>query len=234
MTIYWPDGSLLVLLAAFVVTFGVSRLITMRIRAGKGRFSDVTLGVLHVHHMVWGVGFVLLSGTVAIAFRPGWPLDVAPAIGFGAGAALVLDEFALILYLRDVYWAREGRLSLAAVTVMGIGVGMIALPLSPSQLPKHSRPVVILIVASYVLFTAVCLAKGKVLTSIVGLFIPPIVVYGGLRLARPNSPWAYVRYRRNPRKLERAEARYRRTRESRRRQFIEILTSLRARELRST
>jgi hypothetical protein len=214
------------LLLSFVLTFVLSRTITARIRAGGGRFSDVAIGALHVHHMVWGVGLVLLCGTVAFAFTPPWPIDIAPAVGFGAGAALVLDEFALILYLRDVYWAEEGRLSLAAVIVMAIAVGMIALPLAPDRLPGYSRPILVSIVSAYVLLTAVCLAKGKVLTSLVGLFVPVVVIYGGLRLARPESPWARLRYRRDPKRLLRAQARYgRRVSRERRRQRLLALIS---------
>src|SRR3954449_11760396 len=152
MSLYWPGGTLVWLLASFVVTVVVSRYVTARIRAGRGRFSDVAVGALHIHHMVWGVGLVLLCGTVAFACRPAFPYDVAPAVGFGAGAALMLDEFALILYVRDVYWAEEGRLSLAAVLVMAVAVGMVALPLA--HLPAESRPIVAGLVATYIAFTA--------------------------------------------------------------------------------
>jgi hypothetical protein len=222
MSLYWPGGTLVWLLASFVVTVVVSRYVTARIRAGRGRFSDVAVGALHIHHMVWGVGLVLLCGVIAFAFRPVWPYDVAPAIGFGAGAALMLDEFALILYLRDVYWAEEGRLSLAAVIVMAVVLGMIALPLS--HLPAQSRPILMSLVAIYVAFTAACLAKGKVLTSLTGLFLAPVVVYGALRLARPDSPWARRRY--GPEKLRRSQERYanRIVRELRRQRLLEMIS----------
>jgi hypothetical protein len=222
MTLYWPGGPLVWLLTSFVLTVVVSRFVTSRIRAGRGRFSDVAVGALHIHHMVWGVGLVLLCGTVAFAFKPVWPYDIAPAIGFGAGAALMLDEFALILYVRDVYWAEEGRLSLAAVVVMAVAVGMIAFPLA--HLPAESLPIVAPLVAVYVAFTAVCLAKGKVLTSLAGLFVAPVVLYGGLRLARPGSPWARRRY--SPEKLRRSRERYanRVVRERRRQRLLELIS----------
>src|SRR5262245_5858458 len=146
----WPDGSLVVLLGSFVVTFLLARHVTARIRAGRGRYSDLAFGDVHLHHMVWGVGLVLVCGTVAFAFRPAWPVNVVPAVGFGVGAALLLDEFALILYLRDVYWSDEGRGSIYAVISMGLVVAMIALPLKPEQLPKQNRPVVIAIAAVYI------------------------------------------------------------------------------------
>jgi len=45
---------------------------------------------------------------------------------FGVGAALTLDEFALWLHLKDVYWEQAGRRSIDAVilaaTVCGLGV----------------------------------------------------------------------------------------------------------------
>ena len=205
MNVFLPHGAVVWLLVSFVITFLVSRYITFRIRSGHTRFSDVALGALHVHHMVWGVGLVLVSGTAAIAFGPG-AFAVFAAIGFGAGAALVLDEFALILYLRDVYWAKEGRLSLASVLVVAVAMGMFALPLA--QLPEYGLPLTTAFVLCYVLFTAVTLAKGKVLTSIGGLFVPLLVLYGALRLARPDSLWARFWYARNPEKLRRARTRY--------------------------
>jgi hypothetical protein len=222
MTLYWPGGPLVWLLTSFVLTVVVSRFVTARIRAGRGHFSDLAVGALHIHHMVWGIGLVLLCGTVSFAFRPGWPLDIAPAIGFGAGAALTLDEFALILYVRDVYWAEEGRLSLAAVIVMAVAVGMVALPLA--HLPAESIPIVSALVAVYIVFTGVCLVKGKVLTSLAGLFVAPVVVYGGLRLARPGSPWARRRY--GPEKLRRAQERYaqRVVRERRRQRLLDLIS----------
>lgn len=164
VNVFFPHGSLVWLLASFVLTFLISRYITFRIRLGRGPFSDLALGAMHVHHMVWGVGLILVSGTAAFAFGPG-PFAFAPAIGFGAGAALVLDEFALILYLRDVYWAKEGRLSLAAVLVVAIALGMITLQFAPIGQPggpDYSLPSVIAFGVTYVLFTAIALAKGKV------------------------------------------------------------------------
>jgi hypothetical protein len=203
--VFLPRGPLVWLLASFVITFLVSRYITFRIRSGRGHLSDVALGGTHVHHMVWGVALVLISGTAAFAFGPGM-FAVAPAVVFGAGAALVLDEFALLLYVRDVYWAKEGRLSLSAVLVVAIAIGMITLPFG--RLPDYGLPIVAAFVLSYVPFTAIALAKGKVFTSVGGLFFPLLVLYGGLRLARPDSPWARFWYTRNPDKLRRARARY--------------------------
>jgi hypothetical protein len=113
-------------------------------------------------------------------------------------------------------------LSLAAMIVMAVAVGMVALPLA--HLPAQSIPIVAGLVAVYVAFTGVCLAKGKVLTSLAGLFVAPVVLYGGLRLARPDSPWARHRY--GPEKLRRSRERYanRVVRERRRQRLLELIS----------
>jgi len=110
---------------AFFVTFAVTRMITHLIRAGRGPFHDVVTPGGHVHHLVWGillllgVGYLWLiqAGTGAPA---GWPwASRITALLFGVAAALTLDEFALWFTLRDVYWEREGRLSIDAVLLFG-------------------------------------------------------------------------------------------------------------------
>jgi hypothetical protein len=205
----WSDSAPLILLTSFLLTFFFARHITARIRAGRGRLADLVVGPLHLHHMVWGVGLVLLWGIVAIAFRPEWPLSIAPAVGFGVGAALLLDEFALLLYLRDVYWSKEGLGSVYAVIVMVLAVGIIANQVTPSALPQHSRPIVIAMVTAYFVLMAVSLAKGKLFTCLIAIFLPPVVLISALRLARPSSPWARLWYRHNPTKMRRAQVRHR-------------------------
>jgi hypothetical protein len=99
------------LLLSFVITFGIVRIITYTIHVDRGPFHDiVTGGGLHIHHYVWGIALVLVSGFLALNVdQARWhPLLAIP---FGIGAALIVDEFALLLNLRDVYWARQGRWS---------------------------------------------------------------------------------------------------------------------------
>ncbi len=96
---------------SFTATFAAVRGITWSIRAGKGPFGNISAGGEHLHHYLWGIG--LLSGVGAIAVHGD---DVhrrhpAVALSYGAGLALIIDEFALLLDLRDVYWARQGRIS---------------------------------------------------------------------------------------------------------------------------
>ena len=110
---------------AFFVTFVVIRTITHLIRAGRGPFHDVVTKEGHVHHLVWGillllgVGYLWLLqiGTGEPTARP-WASPLT-ALLFGAASALTLDEFALWLTFRDVYWEREGRLSIDAVVLFG-------------------------------------------------------------------------------------------------------------------
>jgi len=104
---------------AFLVTFGIVRLITHAIRAGVGPFHNVSSGGFHIHHLVWGILILLVVGYVWLiekAVGSSWLASIT-AIAFGVGAALTLDEFALWLNLRDVYWEEAGRASVDAVVI---------------------------------------------------------------------------------------------------------------------
>ena len=104
---------------AFLVTFGVVRIITHAIRAGVGPFHNVTSGGLHIHHLVWGILILLVVGYVWLIERAvgsSWVASVT-AIAYGVGAALTLDEFALWLNLQDVYWESAGRQSIDAIII---------------------------------------------------------------------------------------------------------------------
>jgi hypothetical protein len=116
---------------AFVVTFGVVRFVTYAIRYHWLPFlhDNVTKSGLHIHHMVYGIFLVLIVGYIALAFpeQRGKRL-IALALVYGIGAALTLDEFAIWLNVRDVYWAKQGRESVdVAIGVAGlfalIGIG---------------------------------------------------------------------------------------------------------------
>jgi len=102
---------------AFTGTFAGVRGVTHAIRAGKGPFKNLSVGGEHLHHYMWGIG--LLAGVGAVAVRGDEKLHRHPVTGvaYGSGLALIVDEFALLLDLKDVYWAREGRVS------VDIGVG---------------------------------------------------------------------------------------------------------------
>ena len=109
---------------AFALTFAVTRGLTLAIRNNVGPFHNVSVGGTHVHHLVYGIGLLLLVGylslvefgTMSTASGIGVRLT---AVAFGIGAALTLDEFALWLNLQDVYWERQGRESIDAVLLFG-------------------------------------------------------------------------------------------------------------------
>jgi len=103
----------------FLVTFAIVRGITSLIRVGVGPFHNVTSGGLHIHHLVWGILILLLVGyvwLVELGVGSSWVASLT-ALAYGVGAALTLDEFALWLNLRDVYWERAGRQSVDAVLI---------------------------------------------------------------------------------------------------------------------
>jgi len=117
---------------AFLVTFASVRGITHLIRAGVGPLQNVTSGGLHIHHLVWGILLLLVVGYVwllEIGVGSSWVASLT-AIGFGVGAALTLDEFALWLNMRDVYWERQGRESIDAVIIFAglLSVGIWGWP----------------------------------------------------------------------------------------------------------
>jgi hypothetical protein len=106
---------------AFTGTFAGLRALTYSIRAGKGPFRNISVGGEHLHHYMWGIGLLSGVGAVAVRGEEQHRRHPAVAVSYGSGLALIVDEFALLLDLRDVYWARQGRISI------DIGVGGIAL-----------------------------------------------------------------------------------------------------------
>ena len=101
------------LLVSFTGTFGITRASTALIRKGKGCgvFRDLTIADRRVHHFVPGILLTLGSGGTSISVRRK-SVDRWLALPFGVGAALILDEAALLLELDDVYWTEKGVLSL--------------------------------------------------------------------------------------------------------------------------
>jgi len=204
---------LLLALASFVLTFVITRVIVRLIRAGKGPFGNVKAGGLHIHHVVPGVVLTVIGGFGAVGSgRYGFGAALC-AVLFGIGAGLVLDEFALILHLHDVYWTEEGRRSVEVVVVTAALVGLVLSGFSPfgvndlSEEELQDRGGVILTVAVNFLFALLALSKGKARTAIFGVIVPFVALVGATRLARPGSPWAKRFYRRRPRARARSRLR---------------------------
>jgi len=207
---------LFLLFLAFVVTFLFIRFSVRMIRAGVRWWpGNVKPGGLHVHHVVFGVVFLLIAGGGGfsrIGQTAPWA-QIFPAL-FGIGAALVLDEFALILHLKDVYWTEQGRTSVDAVFLAGAVCALLVLGVAPFGLegtrdpdqPTGSLDYVFTIVINGS-FVALTLLKGKYWTGLLGLLVPLFAIVGAIRLARPRSPWAHWRYKPGSRKDNRSRAR---------------------------
>lgn len=114
----------------FFVTVVVVRALTLAIRYDIGPFHNIDVRGRHIHHLVWGILLLLLVGYL-------WLVEIGAGIEattrwsgrltsmlFGVAAALTLDEFALWLNLRDVYWERQGRESFEALGLFG---GLLAI-----------------------------------------------------------------------------------------------------------
>ncbi|WP_053848728.1 hypothetical protein [Streptomyces sp. NRRL B-24085] len=201
---------LLLALTAFVLTFLITRVVTRLIRAGKGPFGNVSSGGVHIHHVVPGVVLTVIGGFGAVASgRHGFGAGVA-AVVFGTGAGLVLDEFALILHLDDVYWSEEGRKSVEVVVLTVALVGLVLAGFSPfgvddvTQDEAQDRGGVISSVIVNFLFAMLVLLKGKTRMAIFSVIVPLVGLIGLVRLARPGSPWARRFYARRPRARARA------------------------------
>ncbi len=111
---------------SFLLTFVGVRILVHRIVSHEGIFQWVVVRGTHIHHLVWGILILLLVGYgwLADLGRSHTPISIfigrLMAVGYGAGAALTLDEFALWLNLSpDAYWSRQGRLSIDAVILFG-------------------------------------------------------------------------------------------------------------------
>ena len=96
---------------AFTATFTTVRLVTHDIKRGTGRLRNVSVGGVHLHHYMWGILTVSTVGGVALRGEDRLRRHPVVAAAYGAGLALIVDEFALLLDLKDVYWAKEGRTS---------------------------------------------------------------------------------------------------------------------------
>ena len=172
-----------VLLAAFLITFLFIRTSARLMRSPKVTWwpgSVTTSGGLHLHHLVWGIVLLMLSGFLGFVTRPVSPWTEILAALFGVGAGLTLDEFALWIHLRDVYWADEGRSSLDAVIVAALIGGLIVLGIAPFDLHNGTSSVdtLALSVAIDILLASITIFKGKLFLGLLGVFVPPVSLVG--------------------------------------------------------
>jgi hypothetical protein len=170
--------------------------------------SVQTEGGLHVHHLVFGIVLLLAMG-FALALQPPSPWLEIVAAGFGIGAGLTLDEYALWLHLEDVYWAEEGRRSVDAVVVAAVLGGLLLMGFLPFSTDDGALPIILSMLVVLAIAT-VAVLKGKIVMGVAGVLLPVVGLIGAIRLAKPGSFWARRRYEPGSRKLARATKRYER------------------------
>jgi hypothetical protein len=187
-------------LVAFVCSFGFIRTSAHMIRAQVSWWPGnvETKGGTHIHHLVWGILLLLVTGYLGLTTDAGSPWIELFAIGFGIGMGLTMDEFALWLNLEDVYWKEQGRESIDAVVVT---TAMLVIALLGLQfwmdvyeavlilagLDRDSSWLAIPVQLAGIALAVVCFRRGRKLTGIVGLFVPLVALIGVLVPGRPRA-----------------------------------------------
>lgn len=106
----------------FTGTFLVARGITHSIKKGGGPFHDISKGGVHLHHYLWGIAMLAGVGAIAVHGEDERRRHPTVALSYGIGLGLIMDEFALLVDLEDVYWSKQGRLSVeAGVALISMG-----------------------------------------------------------------------------------------------------------------
>jgi hypothetical protein len=141
-----PHRRLLFASISFFTTFLTVRLLVASITHHIGPFGYVEMGGRHIHHLVWGILLLLITGyaEIAEAGTGDTPMSLLMgrllAMAYGIGAALTLDEFAIWLNLDpNAYWSSQGRESIDAVLLFGslLAIGTWGAPLF-RKLDHHS------------------------------------------------------------------------------------------------
>jgi hypothetical protein len=219
---FWNDQilanekqGLFLVLVGFILSFAFIRMSTRLMRSPRVPWwpgSVVSDGGVHLHHLVFGIVTMMIAGTLGLAALGDSPYTEICAFFFGVGAGLTIDEFALWVYLDDVYWAEEGRASIDATVIAAAGMMLILLGFSPFSFDTGSvEETVGSILSAALIFAlvAICFLKQRVLHGTVGFFVFPIAIYGAARIGKPSSAWARRRYgERRPGKQAKAEERF--------------------------
>jgi len=197
---------------AFLFTFGFIRTSAHMIRAQVSWWpGNVSVGGTHIHHLVWGIILLLICGYVGVAIHPGDPWRGIDAVLFGIGTGLTLDEFALWLNLKDVYWEKEGRRSIDAVVIAAAISGMFLVSLRGwIDVTTRVEDTVQAFVGSIgligVILALVNAAKEKFGMAIWSIILPVVGIPSAFRLAKPHSVWAKLFYKHG--KRHRSEERF--------------------------
>jgi lysyl-tRNA synthetase class 2 len=198
------------ILTAFILTLAGTRFYT-RMARSRG-WGSVHVGGVHVHHLVHGVVLSLIAGGLALGLEPREFWLAFLSMLFGAGAALVLDEFAMLLHLDDVYWTTEGRLSIDACLagVAFLGLALLATFPLPTDTPQQrlARALGEGLIGFNALLVVVTFLKAKLKLGLFGIVFPPLSFVGAIRLAKPRSPWARCLYPEDGWRMRRSQARF--------------------------
>jgi hypothetical protein len=207
---------LFLVLLGLLLSFGFIRLSTRLMRSPRFPWwpgSIVSDGGVHVHHLVFGIVLMILAGTISFAGFATSPIYEICAFAFGVGIGLTIDEFALWLYLDDVYWSERGRSSVDAAVLAASFLGLVLIGVRPFDVSGDDVGEVIgsVITVGITLVTVlICFAKERLWHGAIGFFVGPLAIYGACRIGKPESPWAKRFYgERNPEKQAKAEHRFR-------------------------
>ncbi len=199
---------LLFLFLAFLITFALVRLYTRMART-RG-WGSGNVGGVHMHHMVPGIILMAIGGGLGFTqFSYNEIVYSIAAILFGIGGALTLDEFAMILHLKDVYWAEEGRASVDAMLMGVAAAGLLLVTAVPTKEDSglyleigdfEIRVGLWIALAINLVLVAITFLKKKPFIGVVGIFVILISIPSAIRLAKPGSPWARLVLRPGSRK----------------------------------
>jgi hypothetical protein len=184
----------MLVLLSFLASFGFIRASAHMIRAEVSWWPGnvQTKSGTHIHHLVWGILLLIVAGYVGVALDPGSPWREIAAVVFGIGLGLTLDEFALWLYLEDVYWTDKGRESIDAVIVAAglLTLTLVGLGFWIDALDRLVGDLLVPLQATGFALAVICLLKGRKLAAAVGVFVPLVALAGAVPGARPDSLWA--------------------------------------------
>src|SRR3954463_10805375 len=116
------------ILQGFLSAFAFARLATWGIRQSWWPAGNIHVSGRHIHHFVPGILLAFGAGVGALTTR-NERVEATLSIPFGVGMGLTMDEAALLLDLDDVYWTRQGLLSVQvslgvtatlAATILGL------------------------------------------------------------------------------------------------------------------
>jgi hypothetical protein len=222
LTDFWNDQiasegkeGLFLVFAGFILSFSFIRMSTRLMRSPKVPWwpgSVVSESGVHVHHLAFGIVAMMIAGAVGFTALGEQPYTDICAFVFGVGMGLTIDEFALWIYLDDVYWAEEGRSSIDATVIAASAMFLLLIGFTPFTFETGSLDTTIgSIVAAAIVFgtVAICFFKGRVLHGTIGFLFVPLAIYGASRIGKPDSGWARRRYgERRPKKQAKAEERF--------------------------